>query len=336
MAIEKPLVLITDYLEEADIENPVLESCADIKILNTHTDTDIDPFASQVRGILVFHDIKISARIIAKLDQCKGIVRCGVGYDNVDIKAAGEKGIAVCNVPDYGTEEVADHAVMLLLAIARRLIPCYDDIRSGGWQPNHVFGAPRLRGKTVGLIGCGRIGTAAALRFKALGLRVLFYDPFATPGLDKAIGMERCYSLEEMLPQCLFLSVHTPLTPKTKHIVNDATLALLPKGAYLVNTARGPCVSGDAVVRALESGQLAYAALDVVEKEPLDDERLRKHPKVLLTPHSAFYSVEGFIEMRRKGAEEVRRLVLDQPVVNLVNGHCLTNPRFKLPLSNLS
>ena len=259
-----------------------------------------------------------------------------MGYDNVDIKAAGEKGIAVCNVPDYGTEEVADHAVMLLLAIARRLIPCYDDIRSGGWQPNHVFGAPRLRGKTVGLIGCGRIGTAAALRFKALGLRVLFYDPFATPGLDKAIGMERCNSLEEMLPQCLFVSVHTPLTPKTKHIVDDASLALLPKGAYLVNTARGPCVSGDAVVRALESGQLAFAALDVVEKEPLDDERLRKHPKVLLTPHSAFYSVEGFIEMRRKGAEEVRRLVLDQPVVNLVNGHCLTNPRFKLPLSNLS
>jgi phosphoglycerate dehydrogenase-like enzyme len=335
MAIEKPLVLITDYLEEADIENPVLESCADIKILNTHTDTDIDPYTSKVKGILVFHDIKISARIIAKLDQCKGIVRCGVGYDNVDIKAAGEKGIAVCNVPDYGTEEVADHAVMLLLAIARRLIPCYDDIRSGGWQPNHVFGAPRLRGKTIGLIGCGRIGTAAALRFKALGLRVLFYDPFATPGLDKAIGMERCNSLEDMLPQCLFVSVHTPLTPKTKHIVNDASLALLPKGAYLVNTARGPCVSGDAVVRALESGQLAYAALDVVEKEPLDDERLRKHPKVLLTPHSAFYSVEGFIEMRRKGAEEVRRLVLDQPVVNLVNGHCLTNPRFKLPLSNL-
>lgn len=336
MANEKPLVLITDYLQEADVENPVLESCAEIKILNTHTDTDIDPFASKVKGILVFHDIKISARIIAKLDHCVGIVRCGVGYDNVDIKAAGENGIAVCNVPDYGTEEVADHAVMLLLAIARRLIPCSDDIRSGGWQPNHVFGAPRLRGKTVGLIGCGRIGTATALRLKAFGLRVLFYDPFATPGFDKAIGMVRCHSLEEMLPQCLFVSVHTPLTPKTKHIVNDATLALLPKGAYLVNTARGPCVSGDAVVRALESGQLAYAALDVVEKEPLDDERLRNHPKVLLTPHSAFYSVEGFVEMRRKGAEEVRRLVLGQPVVNLVNGYCMTNPRFKLPLSNLS
>lgn len=99
MAIEKPLVLITDYLEEADIENPVLESCADIKILNTHTDTDIDPFASKVKGILVFHDIKISARIIAKLDQCKGIVRCGVGYDNVDIKAAGEKELQFAMFP---------------------------------------------------------------------------------------------------------------------------------------------------------------------------------------------------------------------------------------------
>ena len=123
MAIEKPLVLITDYLEEAGIENPVLEHHADVKILNTHTDTDIDPYASKVKGILVFHDIKISARIIAKLDNCMGIVRCGVGYDNVDIQAAGERGIAVCNVPDYGTEEVADHSVMMLLAIARRLIP---------------------------------------------------------------------------------------------------------------------------------------------------------------------------------------------------------------------
>jgi len=335
MANEKPLVLVTDYLEESGIESIVLDGCAEIKLLQTNDESIIEPFAPQATGLLVFHDIKISSRTISKLDRCLGIVRCGVGYDNVDIKSAGERGIAVCNVPDYGSEEVADHAVLLLLAIARRLIPCHEDISSGGWQPNIVFGSPRLRGKTVGIIGCGRIGTAAALRFKAFGLRVLFYDPFATPGLDKALGLERCYSLEEMLPQCLFVSVHTPLTPQTRHIINDKTIALLPKGAYLINTARGPCVSGDAVIKGLESGQLAYAALDVVEVEPLADERLRKHPRVLLTPHSAYYSVEGFIEMRRKGAEELRRMILNQPVMNLVNGHCLTNPRFKLPLSQL-
>lgn len=335
MAAEKPLVLITDYLSESGVEAPVLESCAEIKLLQTHDESAIDQYASRAAGLLVFHDIKISEKIIAKLDRCLGIVRCGVGYDNVDLKAAGARGIAVCNVPDYGTEEVADHAVMMLLAIARRLIVCHDDIRNGGWQPNVVFGAPRLRGKTVGLVGCGRIGSATALRLKALGMRVLFYDPFATPGLDKALGIERCNSLEEMLPQCLFVSVHTPLTPQTRHIMNEKTIGMMPKGSYLVNTARGPCVSGDAVVKALESGQLAYAALDVVEKEPLEDERIRKHPKILLTPHSAFYSVEGFIEMRRKGAEELRRMILGQPVVNLVNVHCLTNPRFKLPLSQL-
>lgn len=335
MALEKPLVLITDYLSEAAIESPVLTSCAELKLMQTHDEAALEPLASRAVGLLVFHDIKISEKIISKLDRCLGIVRCGVGYDNVDLKAAGARGIAVCNVPDYGTEEVADHAVMMLLAIARRLMVSHDDIRNGGWKPDVVFGSPRLRGKTVGLIGCGRIGAATALRLKALGMRVLFFDPFATPGLDKSLGIERCNSLEEMLPQCLFVSVHTPLTPQTKHILNDQTLALLPKGAYVVNTARGPCVSGDAVLRALESGQLAYAALDVVEKEPLDDERLRKHPRILLTPHSAFYSVEGFIEMRRKGAEELCRMIQGKPVVNLVNGHCMTNPRFKLPLNPL-
>lgn len=335
MAQEKPLVLITDYLSESGVETPVLDTCAEIKLLQTHEESAIDQYASRAAGLLVFHDIKISEKTIAKLDRCLGIVRCGVGYDNVDLKAAGARGIAVCNVPDYGTEEVADHAVMMLLAIARRLIVCHDDIRGGGWQPNVVFGAPRLRGKTAGLVGCGRIGSATALRLKALGMRVLFYDPFATPGLDKALGIERCNTLEDMLPQCLFVSVHTPLTTQTRHIMNEKTIAMMPRGSYLVNTARGPCVSGDAVVKALETGQLAYAALDVVEKEPLEDERIRKHPKILLTPHSAFYSVEGFVEMRRKGAEEVRRMILGQPVINLVNGHCLTNPRFKLPLSQL-
>ncbi len=277
--------------------------------------------------LLVYHDIKLTERALAALTRCKAVIRCGVGFDNVDLQAAGERGIVVCNVPDYGTEEVADHALMMLLAVARRLLPADRAIREGTWNVETVFGVPRLRGKTVGILGCGRIGTAMTLRCKALGMRVVFYDPYLPDGVDKALGVERVYQLEELLSQAAFLSLHCPLTTETYHIVNERTLARLPPGAYLINTARGGCVDLPSLLPALESGQLAYAALDVVEREPLDDERIRHHPRVLLTPHTAFYSVEGFAEMRTKGALEARRVLLGERVRNPVNRHCLIEPR---------
>jgi phosphoglycerate dehydrogenase-like enzyme len=160
---------------------------------------------------------------------------------------------------------------------------------------------------------------------------VAFYDPFKPDGHDKALGVGRCYRLEELLARAEIVSLHCPLTPETYHILNADTLSRLPRGAYVVNTARGPCVDGAALLRALESGQVTAAALDVVEREPLDDERLRQHPRIVLTPHAAFYSVEGFTEMRTKGAEEARRLVTGEAVRNLVNRHLLSAPRCVLP-----
>ena len=133
-------------------------------------------------------------------------------------------------------------------------------------------------------------------------MRVVIYDPYKPDGYEKAIGVERCSRLEDLLPQAQFVSLHCPLTPETRHIINARTLGLMPRGVYLVNTARGPCVDQTALFAALESGQIAYAGLDVAEREPLDNEALRRHPRVVLTPHSAFYSVEGYIEMRSKGA----------------------------------
>jgi phosphoglycerate dehydrogenase-like enzyme len=194
-----------------------------------------------------------------------------------------------------------------------------------------VFGTPRLRGRTLGLIGCGRIGTAMAVRGKALGMRVVFYDPYKPDGLDKALGIERCYTLEELLPQSEFLSLHCPLTRETHHILDASRLALLPHGAYVVNTARGPCIDQLALLAALDSGKVAYAGLDVVEREPLDDDRVRQHLRLVLTPHSAFYSVQGFSEMRIKGAQEARRILRDEAVRNPMNLHLLTNPRCKIP-----
>jgi C-terminal binding protein len=323
-------VVVTDYLAEAGSEKRVLDDIADITLLQTHDEAAVIPHAGQADVLLVYHDIKLSERAIASLTKCKGIVRCGVGFDNVDIHAAGTRGMVVCNVPDYGTEEVADHALLLLLALARRLIPAEHSVRAGNWDPVVVFGTPRLRGKTLGIVGCGRIGAALALRAKALGLRVLIYDPYQRDGIEKSLGVERVPRLEELLPQSDFISLHCPLTRETRHILNAATLGQLPRGAYVINTARGPCVDADGLLAALESGQVAFAALDVVEREPLDDERVRKHPRILLTPHSAFYSVDGFHEMRFKGAQEARRMLLGEPVRNPVNLHCLTQARAKV------
>jgi phosphoglycerate dehydrogenase-like enzyme len=327
----RPLVVITDHLAEAGVERGVLDPIADVRLLQTNDEAEVQRSATAADALLVFHDIKLSDRSLSILARCRGVVRCGVGYDNVDIRAAGERGIVVCNVPDYGTEEVADHALAMLLALARRLFPCDGAIREGKWDVSYVFGAPRLRGRTLGIIGCGRIGTAMALRAKALGFDVLFYDPYQPPGLEKALGVRRAYRLDELLQRAEFVSLHCPLTSETHHILDADALAKLPAGAYVINTARGPCVDGTALLDALDSGRVAFAALDVVEKEPLDDERLRRHPKILLTPHSAFYSVEGFVEMRTKGAEEIRRILTGEPVLNPVNRHFLKNPRAVLP-----
>jgi C-terminal binding protein len=327
----RPLVFITDHLAEAGVERGVLDPIADVRLLQTNDEAEVERSATGADALLVFHDIKLTGRSLSVLPRCRGVVRCGVGYDNVDLRAAGERGIVVCNVPDYGTEEVADHALALLLAMVRRLFPCDSAVREGKWDVTYVFGAPRLRGRTLGLIGCGRIGTAMALRAKALGLDVVIYDPYQPPGLEKALGVRRAYRLDDLLCRSEFLSLHCPLTPETHHILDSAALAKLPAGAYVVNTARGPCVEATALLAALESGRVAFAALDVVEREPLDDDRLRRHPRVLLTPHAAFYSVEGFVEMRTKGAEEVRRMLLGEPVLNPVNRQFLANPRAVLP-----
>jgi phosphoglycerate dehydrogenase-like enzyme len=323
-------VFVTDTLPEIGAECKILDDLADVKLLQTNDEADVARQGKDADVLLVYHTIKIREQTIATLHKCKGIIRCGVGYDNVDIHAAGSRGIVVCNVPDYGTEEVADHALLMLLAIARRFIPAHQSVCAGTWNYTVAGETPRLRGRTLGVIGCGRIGTAMVLRAKALGMRVIFFDPYKPDGLEKALGVERVHRLEDLLKQAQFVSVHCPLTTETKHILNAKTLALLPRGAYVINTARGPCVDANGLLAALDSGQVAYAALDVVETEPLDDERLRKHPRIVLTPHTAFYSIEGYQEMRTKGAEEARRILLGEKVRNPVNAHLLKDARCKV------
>jgi phosphoglycerate dehydrogenase-like enzyme len=324
-------VLITDFLDESGVEAPVLDDVADLTLAQAHLEDDLRAVLPDADAIMLFHDVPtITDASFALAGRCRGVVRAGVGYNNVDLAAAGRRGIVVCNVPDYGTEEVADHAIMLLLALARRAYVADASMRRGEWDYRAALTAPRLRGKVFGVVGCGRIGTATALRAKAFGLDVVFFDPYQPDGYDKALGVRRVYRLDDLLGQSDFVSLHCYLSPETHHLIDAAAFARMPRGSYLINTARGPVVDQDALVAALDRGHLAGAGLDVFEREPLDDDRLRRHPELILTPHSAFYSVEGFVELRRKTAEEVRRLLLGEPPRNPVNRDLVVNPRTTL------
>jgi C-terminal binding protein len=321
-------VLIADFLEDASIEASVLDGVADLLVARARDESELAPHLGDADAIILFHDItRMTEATFAGAGKCKVIVRAGVGFNNVDLVAAGRRGIAVCNVPDYGTEEVADHSILLLLAVARFLKAQDDSMRKGEWDYLTGRHTPRLRGKTLGLIGCGRIGSATALRAKAFGLDVVIYDPNVPPGLEKALGVRREYKLEPLLEQAHFVSLHCYLDDRSRHLIDAQALALMRPGSILINTARGPVVDQEALIHALDSGHLLGAGIDVFEREPLDDDRLRAHPRVILTPHSAFYSIEGFIELRTKAAEEVRRVLLGEPPRNLVNRAVLTSPR---------
>jgi phosphoglycerate dehydrogenase-like enzyme len=317
---ERFTVLIADFLDETTIESAVLGDIADFVMAGATDESQLAPYLAAADAIMLFHDLTmLGEATFSRAPRCRGLVRAGVGYNNVDCEAATRHGVVVCNVPDYGTEEVADHAIMFLLALVRRLVPAHQAIRAGTWDHRTAVGAPRLRGKTFGIVGCGRIGTAAALRAKAMGLDVVFYDPYLRQGIDKALGIRRVHRLEELLEQSHFVSLHCYLDASSYHLINARTIARMRPGTILINTARGPVVEETALLEALESGYLAAAGLDVVEHEPLQNEKLRQHPNVLFTPHTAFYSVEGYAELRTKTAEEIRRLLLGEPPRNPVN-----------------
>ena len=237
----------------------------------------------------------------------------------MDIAAAAQRGIPVCNVPDYGTEEVADHALALTLALYRQLFPLDAEAKRLGWNVGFSAKMHRLRSQTFGIVGLGRIGTAAALRAKAFGFRVIFFDPYVPVGTHKAVGVERVSSLDELLRLSDAVSVHCPLSAETRGMIGEREIALLKPGSFLVNTARGDIVRKAAVFAALRSGHLAGAGLDVVENEPLRTAEEAATPNLIVTCHAAFCSPEGMVEMRSTSAKIARAALRGEPVWNRVN-----------------
>lgn len=247
----------------------------------------------------------LGARELPLLRRCRIVVRRGVGFDTIDLPTANALHIPVANVPDYGTEEVATHAMALLLLAARRLDIYMAGVREGDWSARRAGELHRLVGRTLGIVGYGRIGRAVARRAPGFGLRVVACDPYAPDD-----GSVARVSFAELLATADYVTMHTPLTSETRRMINAAALAAMRPGAILVNTARGPIVDPDALLAALRSGKLAAAALDVHDVEPVPvDHPLLKEPNFLPTPHSAYYTVESAADMRRLAVEEVARVL---------------------------
>lgn len=325
-------VVITDFITgEPTPERQLLGEFADIIALDAFSEQDLVGKVESADALMIYHNIEITRLTIERLKNCKLIVRCGVGYDNVDRVFARTKGIPVANVPDYGTEEVADSAIGLMLTLVRGIHHLNSVYRDGGEGWTYKTAAPvlRLRGRVFGVVGLGRIGTAAALRAKALGMDVIFYDPLKPDGHDKALGIRRVDTLDDLLRQSHVVSMHCPLTPDSRNMINAETIAKMPRGSFLVNTARGAVVDTSAIPAAIASGHLAGAGIDVLATEPPpeNDPLLRawrdpKHPayhRVIVNPHSAFYSEEGLLDMRMKGAKAVQNALLGKPLLNVVN-----------------
>jgi len=325
-------VFIADFIADAlQPEREVLGDIAEVAALNANSETELEGKIEAADAVMLYHNLILTRATISRLKQCKLIVRCGVGFDNVDWEFARNCGIPVGNVPDYGTEEVADSAIALALSLTRGTHLYNSQLQRGIGPWSYTSAAPihRLRGRTFAVIGLGRIGTATALRAKALGMRVVFYDPHKQDGYEKALGLERAESLESLISNALIVSVHTPLTPETRHIINAKTIQMMPRGSFLVNTARGGCVDLTALPAALESGHLAGAGIDVLEHEPPTEDhpllvawRNPEHPafyRLIVNPHAAFYSEEGLLDMRVKGSQACRRALLGEPLRNVVN-----------------
>jgi phosphoglycerate dehydrogenase-like enzyme len=307
----------TDH--EASVERAFLSEVADLKTVWLDYNAPLPVEVLQAEALILWHGPQVGAAVISQLKNCRAIIRNGVGFDTVDIAAAARAGIPVCNVPDYGTEEVADHAIALTLALYRQLFPLDAMAKQLRWQIDVAPKMRRLRTQTFGIIGLGRIGTATALRAKALGFRVVFYDPYLPNGVHKAVGIERVRTLEELLRASDTVSIHCPLTSETRALIGAKEVALLKPGSFLINTARGDIVEKAPVFAALRSGHLAGAGLDVVEAEPLRTKEEAETPNLICTCHAAFCSPEGMVEMRSTSAQIARAAVTGQPVWNRVN-----------------
>lgn len=262
---------------------------------------------------------KVTAAVLNATEHCSMIIRTGIGVDNIDVAAASAKGIKVCFVPDYCREEVADHTVTLLLSVVRRV--CYVNANTKEhWDMKNYMGyVPRLSHTKAGILSFGAIGKMIAKRLQSFGISVMAYDPYLPVEVFEQLGVERAETDKDIFKTCDFTILTGPLTPERFHIINDETIDMMVEHPYIINTARGPLVDEDALIRALRSGRIAGAGFDVFEHEPITNPELYTFDNLVISPHMAYYSVESSIDLREKVFDEIERAIRGEKLRSSVN-----------------
>lgn len=310
-------VVITDC-DHGSIEeekNEINLVNAELTLLSGGTEKDLIRLCAQADGIINQYAL-LTRNVLENLPQCQVIARYGVGVDSIDLKAATDLGIIVANVPDYCIDEVADHALALLLSLVRKTAFFARRIKEGEWDFRPGMPISRIRGKTMGLIGSGKIGLEVARRMTSFGVRVIAFDPYLT-----AAGLPfELTKLDYLLRESDFISIHCPLNEETRHLIGEEAFQKMAKSPVIINTSRGPIIDENALIKALQSGQVSGAGLDVLEKEPPDPANpLLKMENVILTPHVGFYSVASISELKRRTARNVAEALTGKWPASVVN-----------------
>jgi D-3-phosphoglycerate dehydrogenase len=315
----KAKVVLTDYVwESLDVEKRTLEGLANLVAMKTKTPAEFLGEAADCDALLNTYAGPITAETMAKMPKCRIIARYGIGVDTIDLEAATQAGIIVTNNPTYCIEEVAEHTMALLLSAARK-VTFYDRlVRAGRWEVPPGKPISRIAGSTLGLVGFGNIARRVAVCAASFGMRVLYCDPFVKDGHFDAPG--RKMELHPMLAESDFVSVHPPLTPQTRRMINDEAFARMKPNAIIVNCSRGPVIDTDALVRALDAKKIAGCALDTTDPEPLPDPHpLRGRENVIVNPHAAWYSEDAMKGLQAGAPGEVRRVLSGEWPINVVN-----------------
>jgi len=322
--MDKPLIAVADspFPNLSPAEAVLSELDAELVMADEPTVEGILKVASQADGLMVTYG-QITADVIAGLEKCRVIGRFGLGVDNIDIEAATKAGIAVVYVPDYCVDEVSDHAMAMLLDLARKVSFSNSLVQAGRWEMPAVTPLSRLRGRTLGLAGLGQIPRAVAPKAQAFGLKVIAFDPYIDKDVAAALDVE-LVDFEALLKSSDYVSIHVPMMPETENLFGADAFAQMKPDALLVNTARGPLVDIDALAKALDSGEIGGAALDVMPVEPPPaDSPLLGRDNVILSPHTAFYSVEALDELQTKTARGVVDVLKGEKPVYPINPEVL-------------
>ena len=328
------LIIDPQFDDDPDIEREVAGTGVTFEIVRPDDgEVPAEPLRKADAVINCRSRHRLPAHLVAEMGRAKVVVQAGVGFNHIDIDACARSGIPVCNTPDYGTLEVADHTIGLLLALTRGTTAYHDRLLrdDGAWNTKELPVPPvrRLRGQVFGIIGLGRIGLAVAARAAAFQMAIAFHDPYLPAGIEHSLGYRRAVSFEELLSRSDVVSLHCPLTPETSELIDDRAIAAIKPDSILINTSRGGTVDLDAVERGLRSGRLLAAAFDVLPVEPLD----RSHSliaawsrqeawlegRLVLTPHAAFYTPESLADMRRLSMLAVMRFLREGHLRSCVN-----------------